>query len=660
MSLLSVHELTKYYGADCIFRAVSFQVARGDKVALVGVNGAGKSTLLKIIAGLQPADEGRVHLARGMRAAYLAQEVRFAPGRTLWQEMEAAFAYLTELQDEMHRLEQRLADTADPDWEQAMERYGDLSARFEHAGGYTIDQRIKRVLQGLGFVEAQYHQPLSQFSGGQKTRAALAATLLSHPDLLLLDEPTNHLDLKALEWLEAFLQAWDGTLIVISHDRYFLDKITRRTLDMAFGTLEDYPAGYQHYLTLKAERLEQRLKEYTAQQEFIARTEEFIERYKAGQRSKEAKGREKRLNRLKEQHLVARPKESRQLKLFLDSQLRSGALVLALDGLVVGYASHPPLAQPVDAETVVPAVVQPDRPCVLLHADELELYRGERVALLGPNGSGKTTLLRTLIGELPPLRGHPQLGHQVAIGYYAQGHDALNLEATVLDEILRIDPRMGETQARTLLGRFLFRGDDVFKRVGNLSGGERSRVALAQLTLLPGNLLIMDEPTNHLDIQAREALEAVLKEYPGSILFVSHDRYFIDALADKLWLVRDGRLFEHVGNYSDYMTLLTEEQQAVAHERERATHPAALDPGHSRDKSRTERPSAEEKQRRKRLAALEAEVESLEQELARIQTDLEQASVAQDVERIATLGTQYAELEARLNQRYDDWSCLAA
>lgn len=647
MTLLNVHELTKYYGADRIFSMVSFQVARGDKVALVGVNGAGKSTLLKIIAGMEPADEGRVHLARGMRAAYLAQEVRFAPGRTLWQEMEDAFAYLTDLQDEMHRLEQRLADTADPDWEQAMERYGDLTAHFEHAGGYEIDQRIKRALQGLGFVEAQYHQLLSQFSGGQKTRAALAATLLSGPDLLLLDEPTNHLDLKALEWLEDFLQHWDGTLIVISHDRYFLDKVTRRTLEMAFGTLEDYPAGYQGYLTLKAERLERRLKEYTTQQELIARTEEFIQRYKAGQRSKEAKGREKRLNRLKEQHLVARPKESRQLKLFLDSQLRSGELTLALDGLVVGYASHLSAAAT-------------DRPCVLVRADELELQRGERVALLGPNGSGKTTLLRTLIGELPPLRGHPQLGHQVAIGYYAQGHDALNLEATVLEEILRVDPRIGETRARTLLGRFLFSGDDVFKRVGDLSGGERSRVALAQLTLLPGNLLIMDEPTNHLDINAREALEAVLKEYPGSILFVSHDRYFIDALADKLWVVRDGRLIEHVGNYSDYMTLLAEEQRAVAHERESATHPAALDPGHSHDKGRSDRPSAEEKQRRKRLAALEAEVESLEQELARIQSDLELASVAQDVERIATLGTQYAELEARLNQRYDDWSCLAA
>lgn len=659
MTLLSVNGLTRYYGADCIFSAVNFQLARGDKVALVGMNGAGKSTLLKIIAGIQPADAGHIHLARGSRVAYLAQEARFAPGRTLWQEMEAAFAYLTELQAEMHGLEQRLADTAAPDWEQTMERYGDLTARFEHAGGYEIDQRIKRTLHGLGFVESQYHQLLAQFSGGQKTRAALAATLLSNPDLLLLDEPTNHLDLKAMEWLEDFLQRWDGTLIVISHDRYFLDKVTRRTLELSAGTLEDYPAAYQGYLTLKAERLERRLKEYTAQQEFIARTEEFIQRYKAGQRSKEAKGREKRLNRLKEQHLIARPKEPQKLKLFLDSQLRSGELVLALDGLVVGYSGHPPLAQAVGGHTVLPSAAQSDRPCVLLRADELELHRGERVALLGPNGSGKTTLLRTLIGELPPLQGHPQLGHNVAIGYYAQGHDRLNLEATVLEEILRVDPRMGETQARTLLGRFLFRGDDVFKRVGDLSGGERSRVALAQLTLLPGNLLILDEPTNHLDINAREALEAVLKEYPGSILFVSHDRYFIDALADKLWVVRDGRLIEHIGNYSDYMTVLAEEQSAYQHEPASVPSPA-LDPDRARGKGRSERPSAEEKQRRKRLAALEAEVESLEQELARIQADLELASVAQDVERIATLGTQYAELEARLNQRYDDWSRLAA
>ncbi len=637
MTLLNVSGLTKYYGADLIFSEVSFQVARGDKAALVGINGAGKSTLLKIIAGLEQADEGQVHLTRGTRMAYLAQEVRFSGEQTLWQEMEAAFAYLNELQTQMHDLEQRIADTSASDWEVHMERYGDLTARFEHAGGYEMEHRIKRTLHGLGFVESQHHQLLSQFSGGQKTRAALAATLLSDPDLLLLDEPTNHLDLDALEWLEGFLKQWDGTLLVISHDRYFLDKVTQRTFEIGSGTLEDYPAAYNRYLELKAERLERRMKEYAAQQEYIARTEEFIRRYKAGQRSREAQGREKRLNRLKEQSLLTRPKEPGKLKLFLESQLRSGELVLALDGLVVGYENR--------GQNGVSGA-----PRVLLHADEMELHRGERVALMGANGSGKTTLLRTITGELKPLRGHPQPGHKVAIGYYAQGHDALNMDATILDEIRRVAPTLEETRARTLLGRFLFSGDDVFKRVGDLSGGERSRVALAQLTLLPGNLLVLDEPTNHLDIGAREALEGVLNEYPGTILFVSHDRYFIDALADKLWIVQNGRLVEFVGSYSDYMASLEN----------RASMPNQRSSPPQRQPAQDTPSAAADKQRKKRLAAIESEVATLEQELARLQADLEAASAAQDVAKISKLGAQYAELEATLNQRYEDWADLAA
>ncbi|MFV9504460.1 MAG: ribosomal protection-like ABC-F family protein [Oscillochloridaceae bacterium umkhey_bin13] len=642
MTLLSAGNLTKYYGAELIFRDLSFQVSRGDKVALVGVNGAGKSTLLKLVAGLETPDGGQVAMARGTRVAYLAQEVRFSGDRTLWQEMELALSVLADLRDQLTALEPVIADTDASGWAQAMEQYGELMARFEHMGGYEVEPRIKRTLQGLGFHEAQYHQRVAQFSGGQKTRAALAATLLSDPDLLLLDEPTNHLDMQALEWLEQFLRNWDGTMIVISHDRYFLDRVTKRTLEIAFGTIEDYPAPYNKYLELKAERMERRLKEFQAQQEFIAKTEDFIRRYKAGQRAREAKGREKRLERLKRDQGLERPKEQAKLRLFMDSKLRSGELVLALDELVIGF--------PGDRR-------HESDPRVLLRADGLELHRGERVALLGPNGSGKTTLLRTLIGELKPLQGAPRLGHKVQIGYYAQGHDVLNWDATVLQELTRVSPTLGEPAARNLLGRFLFSGDDVFKRVGDLSGGERSRVALAQLTLLPGNLMVLDEPTNHLDIGAREALEAVLKEYPGSILFVSHDRYFIDAVADKIWHVDQGRMRSYLGGYSDFVTA---REAAATRGQPVATNPTSEAAPVSLPQATSSQPSPEERQRKRRLAALEAEVALLEQELGKLQAALDHASASQDIKRITALGQQYAELEHLLAEKYTQWEQLAA
>ena len=639
MTLLSVGTLGKYYGAELIFQELNFQVARGEKIALVGVNGAGKSTLLKILAGLESADSGQVALSRGLRVAYLAQEVRFSGDRTLWAEMEAALSSLADLRAALSALEHVIADSAASGWAEALEEYGTLMARFEHGGGYELEPRIKRTLQGLGFHEAQYHQRLTQFSGGQKTRAALAAALLADPDILLLDEPTNHLDMQALEWLEQFLRGWDGTLVVISHDRYFLDRVTKRTLEIAFGRLEDYPAPYNKYLELKAERLERRLKEFQAQQEVIAKTEEFIRRYKAGQRAREAKGREKRLDRLKRDHAIERPKEQTKLRLFLDSKLRSGELVLALDNFVIGYPGDR------DEDSVAR---------VLLRADDLEIHRGDRVALLGPNGCGKTTLLRTLLDELKPLQGHPRLGHKVQLSYYAQGHDGLNWQATVIEELLRVSPNLGEPAARNLLGRFLFSGDDVFKRVGDLSGGERSRVALAQLTLLPGNLLVLDEPTNHLDIGAREALEGVLKDYHGAIIFVSHDRYFIDALADKIWNVEQGRVREYLGGYTDFAAAKRAEPPPVEQE------PPPTAPPNVSPTSVSAPPAAEDRQRKRHLAALEAEVAQLEQALSRLKTELERASVAQDVKKVTTLGTQYAELEMLLAEKYVQWEHAAA
>jgi ATP-binding cassette subfamily F protein 3 len=410
-----------------------------------------------------------------------------------------------------------------------MARYGELAERFEQAGGYELDHRVERALAGLGFAPEQLDGPADALSGGQRTRLALAAALVADPDLLLLDEPTNHLDLEALEWLEEFLIAWAGTLIVVSHDRRFLDRVTTRTIDLAFGSVAgDYPAPYSRAMALKAEREALQLRQFQAQQEQIAATEEYIRRYKAGSRSGQARGRERRLDRLKEgweridgsvEGLLDPPGRQRAMRLRLAGPGRAPGVVLTLEQLVVGHDGRP-----------------------LLRGDGLELRQGERVALVGPNGSGKTTLLRTLVDELRPLAGRARLGQGVSVAYYAQGHEDLPQGADVLGALREAAPGRGDGELRAILARMLFTGDDVYKPVAALSGGERGRLALARLTLRGAGLLVLDEPTNHLDIAARDALEAVLQEYGGAMLFVSHDRAFVEALADTLWLTGEGRL----------------------------------------------------------------------------------------------------------------------
>ncbi len=670
-TILTVTDLEKRYISDLIFSGVSFQVGEAEHIGIVGPNGVGKSTLLKIIAGIEHPSGGTVSSMRGLRIAYLAQEARFTSDRDVLEEAQDAFAPLHILRARMTEIEHALSETTDDAaLERLMTEYDAASVAFETGGGYDIEHRTEAVLHGLGFDESNWHMKVQTLSGGQKTRVALAKALLEAPDLLLLDEPTNHLDLAALEWLEGFLIAHRGAFVVVSHDRYFLDKVTGRTLDLTFGRLEDYPAGYGRYLTLREERMTRRLKEYEAQQAIIAHTEEFIRKYKAGQRAKEARGRATRLARLER---IERPQESEKLRLSINADLRSGRVVLGTDKLRIGYKNG---AQETE----------------LLRTPELEIERGDRVALIGPNGGGKTTFLRTLMDEIKALTGRFYFGTNVRPAYYAQGHDQLNLSRTALETILDAYP-MEEQAARTLLGRFLFSEDDVFKLVSALSGGERSRLALAKLTLARANFLILDEPTNHLDIQAREALEGVLDEYDGTLLIVSHDRFFIDRLATQVWAIGDDRrLAPHIGNYTDYVRAAggrsekEKRDERKEEKREKAAPRAARPTAHTPDNGKTNGATPKRventraavipngtvdgrgrggedrrrRERQKQLAEAEKQIGAWEERLNRIGDEMETAGASGQIDRLTQLSQEYDRLHEQLEGLYSRWSQLTA
>ncbi len=635
-TILSVQQLGKRFGSEQIFSGISFQVAEREHVALVGVNGAGKSTVLRIIAKIEEQSEGIVVRSDGVRVTYLPQEARFDSERTVLEEAQEAFAPVMAASDRMRELEHLMGVVDGDDFDALIEEYTHLQHRFETHGGFEMEHRTEEVLSGLGFTEDQLDQPVKQLSGGQKTRVALAKALLADPDLLLLDEPTNHLDLVMLDWLEDFLRGWGGACLIVSHDRYFLDRVTTRTLDLSFGRVEDYPAPYAGYLKLREERQARHWKEYEEQQEFIEKTEEFIRRFRAGQRSREARGRQTRLDRLER---IERPRAHQELSINITPVTRSGENVLRSSLLTVGYSTK--------------LRGNLDEPDVLVKTPELLVERGDRVALIGPNGGGKTTLLRTLMGEIPVLKGHFEFGTNVQVGYYAQSHEQLPPIGTPLSVVLGAQP-MGEESARTFLGRFLFSDDDVYKPIGALSGGERSRLALGLLLLKRANFLVLDEPTNHLDVSARESLEEMLSGFPGTLLFVSHDRYFIDKLATRLWVVEGGTVVQFIGNYSEYQR----KKAGTA-----APSPAKPEPAKASPKPvAVMRPNdnRSESSVRKAIAHAEREISKLESRLNAVSDALTIAEVDQDFEKMAELSERFDTTQEQLELAYESWTSASA
>jgi ATP-binding cassette subfamily F protein 3 len=629
MALIATEDLWHRYGAEVIFEKVSVGVQRGDRIGLVGLNGSGKSTLLRILAGLQEPTGGRVLRARSVRVGYLPQEPLLESTATLFEEMLSAFERLREQEHTLHQLEQMLS-CGNPSAE-LLQRYDELLEEFRQGGGYEYRHRIHQVLKGMGFSDE--HQPIAQLSGGQRARAALAKVLLEEPDVLLLDEPTNHLDIEALEWLEECLSHWKGAFIIVSHDRYFLDKLVNKIWELEFGRLYEYPGNYSRYRALRAERLERQWKLYEEQQEFIKRSEEFIRRNIAGGdfRASQAQARQKMLEKLER---IPKPIVPKRMHLWMDVKSPSGERVLRAKDLVIGYPGVP-----------------------LVRCKNLSVQRGERVALLGPNGSGKSTLLRTIAGELMPLEGTLELGEGVEIAYFRQSQTELDdPDKTVLDVMIS-NGKMTISEARDFLGKFLFSGDEVFKKLSELSGGERSRLALAQLARLGGNLLLLDEPTNHLDIDSREVLQEALGEYRGTLILASHDRALIQAIATQIWEIHEGELRVYAGNYERYRAQRQTSSGLYAFA---GQWPAKMNVKRSLSPGKEQR--LRERQRAKlaaREAALMNAITQLEHEIAQIERAMETASYDGDHQKLRELTALYRQKRQELEQLSEEWAQAA-
>lgn len=628
MALVQFRNVDKAFIDQEVLIDVSFQIQPNERVGLIGPNGAGKSTILKIIMGYIEPDDGELIKSGKVRIGYLAQDLEWKSDINLYKSMLEVFSDVFLINDRLRELEEMMGtqkiQNEERLYSKVMEEYSLLLQRYDEMDGYSIESRIKGVLKGLGFSKKDFQLKVSQLSGGQKTRAGLAKLLLTSPDLLLLDEPTNHLDLNAREWLEGFLKDYPGGMIIISHDRYFLDQTVNRILELKYGELEKYPGNYTFFLQERKKRLLEWQRKYEKQQEQIAQMEEFVRRFIAGSRSNQAKGRRKHLARM--ERIKRPPLELNMPKIYFTFERKSGNDVLLIDNLAKSYPGT-----------------------TLFHDVSLNVYRGDKIAIIGPNGAGKSTFLKVLLGDLDADLGEIRKGVGVNISYYSQEHEDLNSEGTILD-YFRYKYRLSEQEARDLLAKFLFVDNDVFKEIGDLSGGERSRIVLAELSLKQGNLLILDEPTNHLDVTATEVLEEALIDFPGTILMVSHDRFFVERIANKIWELDDGLIKEYHGGYSYFK-----------HKKDDTVKALELTKG-----SKTKNEFQRNQQTRNRDRNLQKRIDELETKITHLETqkDIFFAQLAdpelykRSDEEISRKNQEYAQVIENLETLYQEWEGL--
>lgn len=637
MILMQINGLSKSFGAETILSNIKLEVKEHDRIAIVGRNGTGKSTLLKIMAGELSYDTGELIQPKELTIGYLAQQTGLESKKTIWHELESVFDDLKAQEQKLRHIEEQLKHTEDfteSEYQSLISEYDQLQQTFQTSGGYTYETEIKAVLNGLNFQDYDYDTKVNELSGGQKTRLALGKLLLKKPQLLLLDEPTNHLDIETLSWLETYLNSYPGAIVVVSHDRYFLDKTISIVYEISRTTSKKYHGTYSQFLEQKADDYEKALKEYEKQQTEIKRLEDFIQRNIArASTTKRAQSRRKQLEKM--ERLEKPGGDEATASFSFDIERRSGNEVLLVENLAFMY----------------PGETEP----VFLDVD-LRLTRGERMVLIGPNGIGKSTLLKVIAGKQQPASGSIQLGTNVTIGYYDQEQAELSSNKTVLQELWDDYPMMMEKDIRTVLGNFLFSGDDVLKTVNQLSGGEKARLALAKLMMQKANFLILDEPTNHLDIDSKEVLEAALMDYPGTILFVSHDRYFISRITDQVAEMSEDGINIYLGDYDYYLEKKEEERElARLEEQSEAKQTSAANRRSYEEEKRLQR---EKRKRERKIKELEQQIEDKEAEIISLEEEMTKPEIYGNHEKAFELMNQVETLKEEVEDLMAEWATL--